>query len=189
VRVYLPFNEDAESVAIVGRAAGGPAALAARLAGAVGRVDGRLVPGGSGTLDDLAARTIEQRRLIRALTGGVALGSLVMVGVGVWGLAETSLRRRWREFGVRQALGATRRHVWQLALADARFVVVAGGLVGLAASWQFGRVLQAYLFGVAAHDPATLAAAAVVVCGAALAGALGPARAAARQDPSALLRQ
>lgn len=188
-RVYLPYDHDAEGLALVARAGpAGPAALVPELVRAVRQTDPRLVPVQVGSLGQLAARTIEQRVLFRLITGIIGLGSLLMVGVGVWGLTHSSLRRRWREFGIRQALGARRSDVARRALADAWVVGLIGGSIGLLGAWQFGRVLESWLFGVDQYDPASLASSVGFVLLAVFAGAMLPARQAGRIDPAELLR-
>jgi ABC-type antimicrobial peptide transport system permease subunit len=96
---------------------------------------------------------------------------------------------RWREFGLRLALGAGRGEVVRLAMKDALVVFALGGSAGLVAAWQFGRALESWLFGVTASDPMTLAAAALLVGVAVFAGNSRPARRASRLDPATLLRQ
>jgi len=106
----------------------------------------------------------------------------------VWGLAHTSVTRRWREFGLRLALGAERRVIAQLALRDAIIVSITGVSLGLLAAWQLGRALSAFLVGVSPADPLVLATSALILAGAVFAGAWLPARRAAQANPSHLLR-
>ena len=95
---------------------------------------------------------------------------------------------RTREFGIRLALGApvgtvmtsvVRRAVWTTAL---------GAAMGLAIYWPSSRWLETRLFEISAVDPATLAAAAAVLLGAAILAAWLPARRATRVDPVSALR-
>jgi predicted permease len=187
-RVYLPLDQQTESLTLIAR-------RRALAKGADGLVDiargqdARLVPVRSGTMAQVARRTIEQRLVFRSITAIVGAGSMLMILVGVWGLAHDSLERRRREFGVRQALGASRFDVVRLAARDARFVAVAGGACGLAGAWQFGRILESWLFGVNPYDPTSLATAVTLVTFAAFGGAASPARQAARMDGAALLRE
>jgi ABC-type antimicrobial peptide transport system permease subunit len=188
-RVYLPDDHDAEGLALVARAGpAGVSALVPDLVRAVRQVDPRLVPVQAGSLDQLAARTIEQRVAFRLITGTIGVGSLLMVGAGVWGLTHSSLRRRWREFGIRQALGARRADVARRALADAWVVGLVGGSVGVLGAWLFGRVLESWLFGVDQYDPVSHASAVGFVLLAVFTGAILPARQAGRIDPAELLR-
>jgi ABC-type antimicrobial peptide transport system permease subunit len=163
--------------------------LAAALVAEARRIDPRLVPIRSGRLINLAWRSIEQRLLIRFVTLVVGCGSILMVLIGVWGLAQSNLRRRWREFGIRQALGAHRRDIERLAMRDATIVSAAGGAIGIAAGWQMGAVLKIWIYGVSAHNPLAIGSGAAVVMLAAIAGSIAPARAAGRISASQLLRE
>ena len=187
-RLYLPLDDDTEKLFVVARRAQPRVAAETELTSLVSQVDSRLSPTRTGVLEDLALRTLEQRRVIRWMTLVVGTGSLLMVGVGVWGLAHTSVTRRWREFGLRLALGAERRVIAQLALRDAIIVSMTGIGLGLVAAWQLGRALGGFLVGVSPADPLVLATSALILAGAVFAGAWLPARRAARADPSHLLR-
>jgi hypothetical protein len=187
-RLYLPLGDDAETLFVVARRALPGVAAETELTSLVSQVDARLTPTRVGALEDLALRTLEQRRVIRWMTFVVGTGSLLMVVVGVWGLAHTSVTRRWREFGLRLALGAERRAIARLALRDAIIVSIAGVGLGVLAAWQFGRVLSVFLVGVSPADPIVLSASALVLAAAVFAGAWIPARRASRADPSQLLR-
>ena len=111
-----------------------------------------------------------------------------MIGTGVWGLSHSRLRRRWREFGIRQALGATGAHIRRLALTDAFLVTAGGAAPGLAGSWAVGALLKSWLYQVTDHDPWSMAGGIALVVAAAFAGAVAPARHAGRLDPTILLR-
>jgi len=187
-RIYFPFGDDAETLTVMRRAPE-PGAAANALARQVLDLDARLVPVRSGAVTDLIRRSLDQRMMFRLITTIVGIGSLFIVGVGVWGLAHGTVARRWREFGLRLALGADRREVLRLAMKDAAIVLAAGGTAGLFAAWQFGRALESWLFGVTARDPLTLVGAAALVSVAVLAGNSLPARRASRLDPAELLRQ
>ena len=58
----------------------------------------------------------------------------------------------------------------------------------MAAAWWLARGVAALLFGIAPLDPATFAAAPLVVAAAAVAACLAPARRAAGVDPMTALR-
>jgi ABC-type antimicrobial peptide transport system permease subunit len=86
------------------------------------------------------------------------------------------------------ALGAQRTDVTMLVLRKAGFLLGLGLACGLACTWIATRAVKAFLFGVEAHDPATilLVCGLLVVCG--FLAALIPARRAASIDPMQALR-
>jgi len=95
---------------------------------------------------------------------------------------------RTREFGIRVALGANPKRITRLVatrgLALTAMGITAGFvLYAMAAPW-----LQSFLYGVTATDPATLAAATLVLVATASLASWLPARRAARVDPAQALR-
>ncbi len=99
-----------------------------------------------------------------------------------------NVARRTSEIGVRMALGAQRRDVLRLVLADALLVTGIGAAVGLAAAVAATRVLSTLLFGLTPRDPATLAGSAAVLLIAGTLAACVPAWRASRVDPMTALR-
>ncbi len=114
--------------------------------------------------------------------------ALLLAAVGVYALVAHSLAQRRKELAIRLALGAPARAIRGLIAGQALLPVGLGALTGLAAALAGGRLLQSLLYGVGAHNPAALAAAAGVVLLAAAAACVLPARRATRVDPNAALR-
>ena len=99
-----------------------------------------------------------------------------------------TVAQRWREIGIRMALGADRRHVIWMVMRDVLWLVVIGVGAGLPASFGLMRAVQSQLYGLTAHDPSTLVlATAGLVLVACLAGYV-PALRASRLDPTVALR-
>jgi ABC-type antimicrobial peptide transport system permease subunit len=86
------------------------------------------------------------------------------------------------------ALGAERAHVLRMVLGMGARLVGLGLTIGLVVSLGATRVLSSQLWGVAPHDPLTLAAVIAVVALAGAAACLFPARRATRVDPMIALR-
>ena len=99
---------------------------------------------------------------------------------------ETSARTR--EIGVRVALGASRGAVIRHVLGRSVLQSVAGTVLGLLGAVALSRLLAPLLYGIAPTDPATFAAAAILLLAAAVAGAWLPARRAAATEPMTALR-
>jgi ABC-type antimicrobial peptide transport system permease subunit len=99
-----------------------------------------------------------------------------------------SVKQREREIAVRLAMGADRRRITRLFVAEGAVVLGAGLLLGIAGALALGRVLRAQLFGVEPADPAVLAGmtAAFALCG--LIAMAWPARAAASLEPGTALK-
>jgi predicted permease len=133
--------------------------------------------------------SILQDRLMATLCGFFAILAAVLAVVGVYGVMSYSVAQRTVEIGIRLALGAARRSITALILREALLLLAAGLLLGLALTAAAGRVAGTMLFALQPGDPATLAAACVLLTAAACAAGYLPARRASRTDPLLTLRR
>ena len=127
-------------------------------------------------------------RLIARLTVAFGLAALLLACLGLYGVTAYSVSRRTREIGVRMAVGASRPRVLGTILRGALVQLAIGVAIGLPAAFVAGRLLQARLFGVSAHDPLVLTAGLTLLAASAIIAALLPARRAASMDPVRALR-
>src|SRR5207248_8582393 len=93
-----------------------------------------------------------------------------------------------REIGIRLALGATGASAIRLVLRDAVAMVAVGMTIALPCVAALGKLVESQLFGVTATDPATVAAAALVLAVGPLAAAFIPAWQASNVSPTEALR-
>ena len=127
-------------------------------------------------------------RLVTYFSMALGLLASLLAAVGLYGVMAYVVARRTREIGIRMALGATQRKVAEMVLQEIAGIAIVGLIIGLAAAYALGRVLESLLFGVKASDPYVfVAATGLLIVVAALAGWL-PARSAARVDPMVALR-
>jgi len=99
-----------------------------------------------------------------------------------------AVTRRYREIGIRMALGARRSAVLWLVLRDTVLMIGIGAAIGLPAAFALTRLVQSFLYGLTPQDPASIALATaglIIVTG--LAGYI-PARRATKVDPMIALR-
>jgi ABC-type antimicrobial peptide transport system permease subunit len=114
--------------------------------------------------------------------------SLLLAGIGVYGVLAFSVAQRTREIAVRAALGAQRQALLRLVFGSGAVVVLAGLVVGVAGAIAGGRLIESMLFEVEPRDPAVLFASTVVIALVGAAAAIIPARRATRIDPMEVLR-
>jgi predicted permease len=140
------------------------------------------------TLDAMFKESVSLRRFQSWLFGGFAAASLVVVGVGVFGLLAMSTARRTREVGIRCALGATPTSVARLIVREQAAAVI-GGLIlgGATAAWAV-RFVKGYLYELTVADPRIWGSAIGLILLTALIGTLVPALRASRIDPLKALR-
>jgi ABC-type antimicrobial peptide transport system permease subunit len=111
-----------------------------------------------------------------------------MASVGIYGVVSFAVSRRYREIGIRMALGASARNVLINLLRQTMRPVVIGAVIGLVAAGAVSRILSSVLFGVSPADPIGLGGAALLVLVVALAAGLTATRPATRADAIAALR-
>ena len=101
-------------------------------------------------------------RLAAIYLGTFGLMALLLAAIGLYGVVSLSVSRRTREVGIRMSIGA---------------------VIGLGLATGLAQLIQSFLFGVAAADPATLVAVPLLLGTVAFLAALVPARRASRVDP------
>jgi putative ABC transport system permease protein len=193
--VYLPQAQMAYSPSLGGwrsmtlllRASGAAGAPAAALRRLVGELDPELPLSALRTYDQVAAESIARNTFVGLLLVAFAGSALLLAAVGLYGVVSFLTVRRSHEFGVRMALGATRRSVLRLVLGGALRMVLVGTAAGLVGAVLLSRFLRTLLFEVAATDPATYLAVPAVLVLTGLLAALLPALRAVRVEPTAAL--
>jgi ABC-type antimicrobial peptide transport system permease subunit len=113
---------------------------------------------------------------------------VVLAVVGVYGVIAQAVAQRTHEFGIRQALGATRGDILRLVLTSGVGMTLAGLVSGLALAAASTRLLGSLLFGVTPFDPLTFASVAGVLAAAAAGAAYLPAYRATRISAAVALR-
>ncbi len=139
-------------------------------------------------MDEQLERSLAQDRAVARLTAFFGLTALLLSAIGVYGVISYGVARRRGEIGLRLALGAARRQVLGLVLRETLALAAAGVALGLVAAFGAVRLAASRLYGLSASDPATLAAAILVMAAVAALAGYAPARRAAEVDPLAALR-
>jgi predicted permease len=140
------------------------------------------------TMDEFLGTTTIDASFDATLLFAFATLSLLLAGVGLFGVLSYIVAQRTTEIGIRIALGARREQIMQLMLRDGLKPAAAGLALGLVASIGLTRLIRSMLYGAEALDPvvfalvgATLLAVAIIACGV-------PAWRASRLDPMTALR-
>jgi putative ABC transport system permease protein len=128
-------------------------------------------------------------RVVTLAVGAIAGISLVVGAIGILTMMWISVRERTVEIGLVRAIGASRRQVATLFLAEAAGLALVGGIAGLALGLGSGAALRWIVPGLPVETPLVFVAAALGTSLAVglLSGVL-PARRAARLDPIEALR-
>ena len=109
--------------------------------------------------------------------------------VGLYGVKSYIVSRRTREFGVRQALGATPRDIVRQVLREGLPLTFGGPALGVGLGALLGKVLSVVLYQVSPFDPISFTLAAGVLSAASMVAAGMPARRAGRITPMEAMRE
>jgi predicted permease len=145
--------------------------------------------------------SIEQRvvsstmpvRIAAATTVLVGLLTLIIAGVGIYGIVAHSVVSRTHEIGVHTALGAPRKRVLGLVLGSSLRAIVIGGVVGslvmIVTAIAASRALAPLLFGMPMLDPLAVVGATLFLGLVTGLAAYVPARRALGLNPTEALRR
>jgi len=128
------------------------------------------------------------RRLPVVLMTAFGALTLLLASVGVYAMFASMAAAREREFGVRVALGSSRRAIAALVLRQGGVWMAAGLIAGAAGVVAVSRLVRGLLYGVAPFDPVALGAAVALLLASGTVALLVPVRRATRADPVAVMR-
>jgi predicted permease len=140
------------------------------------------------TFEHQIDESLVTERMIATLSAVFGILATVLAVIGLYGVMAYMVARRAREIGIRMALGAQTGNVVWLVMREVMVLVFAGVAVGLPAAYGLTRLIQAQLYGVEPNDPASMAAATLLLTVVALMAGYIPARRAAGFDPAGVLR-
>ena len=140
------------------------------------------------TMDQIVEDSYGSQRLAAHLLEIFGGSALLLCVAGLYGLLAYIVTQRTRELGVRIALGASQGDLLWLVMRHAGAMLLLGVVLGSGLALASGRLVGGFLYGVSAHDGATLVGAAMLLLISGLTAAYLPARRAAGADPMEALR-
>jgi predicted permease len=191
--MYVPFTQKpwpsmGTMHVVVRTASADPESMTASVRAASRAVDPDVPLANIATLETIAADAMVQPRFAMLVLSAFGLLALVLACVGLYGVMSRSVAQRTQEIGVRIALGAPRRHVFAMVLADGARVTGLGIVIGVVASLAVLQMMSSFLYGVTPTDPATFGVVAALLFAVALLACYVPARRATRVNPMTALR-
>ncbi len=188
-QIYVPHQQfGIGSMSIFVRTQIDPQSLTAVLRRTVAEIDKDVPVYRTQTLLDYMSRSIAQPRLNAMLVALFAAIALLLAAAGIFGVMSYSVTQRTQEIGIRVALGAQRYDVMRLIILQGMRCVGVGLVLGLIGVLVCSRLLQSFLFGIAANDLRTILFVTVILTGVAFVACLIPARRATLVDPIHALR-
>jgi predicted permease len=190
--MYFPIlsgiPEQTSGSTIVARAAGDPLALSVPIQQQVASLDPTLPVYDVLTMEQILGKNTASQSFSATLVLAFAGLSLLLAGIGLYGVLSYLVTQRVVEIGIRIALGAQRSEVLRIVLLDGLRPVFVGLLVGLAGGAAAGALIRSILYGTSPFDPLVLAAIVACLLLTAILACAVPAIRASRIEPTQALR-
>lgn len=157
--------------------------------GIVARTDPSVAVGNMMTMEAMQARHVSPFTMMAAMMSVLAIVTMTIATVGLYGLIAYGVAQRTREIGIRIALGAAPRDILSHVGAGALRLTAIGIVFGVIGAALFARLLTSMLYRVSAGDPKTYVGVSLGLLVIALTAAWVPSWRAARVDPTVALRE
>ncbi|MGC2661591.1 MAG: FtsX-like permease family protein, partial [Bryobacteraceae bacterium] len=189
LEVYVPFHQFVPgSMKLIVKSPTEPSSLTSEVRSVVTSLDKDQPVFDIETMDQYVRDSVSTRRITFFVLGCFSVLSLVLAGVGIYGVISYSVAQRMREIGIRVALGARSSDVLQMVITQGAKIAMIGVLIGITASLCLTRLMSRLLFSVSSTDPLTFVGVALAILFTALLASWVPARRALRADPASTLR-
>jgi putative ABC transport system permease protein len=175
------------SIEVAVRAAGDPLSLAPSVRTVVGEIDPDLPVYQVQPLSTAHRAQTATPRFPAFLMGLFSVLAGLLACVGIYGVLAFAVGQRSREIAIRRAVGASARRVARAVVGEGVKLAGTGLGLGAVAALLTARVLEGFLFNVAATDPTTFAGVGAAAVVAVLLAAVVPALRAMRRDPAEAL--
>ncbi|MEM8964689.1 MAG: FtsX-like permease family protein, partial [Acidobacteriota bacterium] len=187
---FIPIGDRVpRETGIMVRAAGTPESVMSVVREHVRRLDPGIPVYDLTTMQQVRERVMWQFEVISrlfTLFGGLAL---ILAATGLYGVLSYIVSRRWREIGIRMAIGARRGAVIRYVMRQGLRLVVIGVIIGLACAFFLSRLLASFLYGITAGDPLSFVGLTVFLLAVAALACFIPAQRATRVDPAIVLQE
>ncbi|HTH00062.1 MAG TPA: ABC transporter permease, partial [Vicinamibacterales bacterium] len=186
--IYVPYTLMlSDSLNVILRTSPDPLAMTRSIREAVGTVDPHQPVSVYRAEGVLASAGWSRERFVTLLLLGFAMFALMLAVVGLYSVVSYAVSCRFKEFGIRMALGAGRGRIVNAAVQPAVLAIVAGLVAGLALSVGLNKIVAQWSIG-NLNDPIVLVAVSLVLFVAAMMSAAIPANRAASIQPVDALR-
>jgi predicted permease len=188
--VYFPVlgGEPGHRMTLAVRTDGDPSRLAIPVQKELAALDPQLPVVDVLTIPQIVGESTVNQSFTASLVLAFAVLSLLLAGVGLYGVLSYLVTQRVTEIGIRIALGAQRSQVLGLILRDGMRPVIIGLVIGVAGGAAVGSLIRSLLYGTKALDPVVFAGMILTLLMVAALASAAPAWRASSVDPMQALR-
>ena len=181
---YSSFRQaPSRTLGVAIRTAQDPDSITSAVRREIAQIDPELPFYGVRNMEERLATSLMDRRTPMLLATGFAVVALFLAAIGIYGVLAYQVSQRRREIGIRMALGAASRSIFNLVLREGGLIVGAGAAAGLIGAFLLRQTLQSQLYETIAMEPLVVAAVGSMLIVVALIACVLPARRAAKTDP------
>lgn len=186
---YAPYTQTPDPRPMLAiRTEGDPRPVIAAVRRAVAEVEPGIPLDNVRPLELWISRALDTRRMTEILLIGFGMLAALLASVGIFGVMSLYVTNRYREFGIRLAVGAEPRNLVRLVLREGATLTVAGLVIGIGGALLATRWIGTLLYEVSPTDPIVFALLPLALGSVAVASCYLPARRAAQSDPLTVLR-
>ena len=189
---YEPMTRDglnASEIYLYVRTVGEPQRMIHAVRAALVRQDPQLPIVKVETMQEQVNDSLWQERLLLVLAAVFSGVSVLLAGLGLYGLLAYDASQRTREFGIRVAVGAQRSDVGRLMIEELAWILTPGLVLGAIGCVLLARVIAPTLYGIGPYDATAWSGALLAVLGIGALAVWQPAYRAMRADPAEVLRE
>ena len=189
--IFAPYLQDftrGMTLVVRSRPRRDPMLLAAPIRRTVRELDSLLALNTLEPMTEVHSRAMSRERFTSVLVLVFAVTGVVLALVGVFGVLAQLVQARWREMGIRLALGAQRAQVRWMIVRHGMTLLAVGVGAGLLVALGTTRVLATLLYEISPTDALTYLGVAVLLGAAGLLAAWIPAWRASAANPAKTLR-
>jgi predicted permease len=161
--IYLPAAQRVSPAMVITiRSRGTPASVMGTIRQTLASIDSNVPIQSLKPLDEWLGATLVQRRFITLLLVLFAGIAVILAAIGCYGVLNYWVSSRKQEIAIRMAMGAGSFAILRRTGRQAARLGTIGLAIGLAGSWSAAHWINSLVFGISAHDPIVLSAAALV---------------------------
>jgi predicted permease len=188
--LYRPLAQHPVPTAtLLVKTAGASAAAVGWIRDDIAALDPELIAYDMNALEDRIGLHTLPNRAVAAVGAVLGVFGLMLSVIGIYGTISLLARQRFREIGIRLALGAQPFGIVRLIARQGMTWTAAGLGIGIVAAIALSSVLKRFLYGVSAFDSVSFIGVAAFLALAAGTACVVPARRAGRADPISALRE
>ncbi len=193
IQIYVPMKQShlgwSTSMVVVLRTDGDPLALTEPVRQAVEQMDTEVPIDEVETMEGYVRGAMGRTRAVGVLLSSFSGLALSLAAIGLFGVMSYFVVQRFREIGIRMALGAPGGDVVRRVVKQGIGITAAGIVIGGLAAYGLGRLMSNLLFGVSPGEPMTYAWVGASLLAVSCVAAAMPAYRATRVDPAIVLRE